>query len=43
LILKKKTILITGLGLGLGKGTVISLAKAGHHVIPGIHKIGAKN
>jgi len=41
LILKKKTILI--IGAGLGKGTVISLAKARHHVIPGIHKIGAKN
>src|ERR1700755_304115 len=34
---KSKTILITGAGSGLGEGTAIGLAKAGHKVIAGVH------
>ena len=32
-----KTILITGAGSGLGEGTAIGLAQAGHNVIAGVH------
>lgn len=35
--MKKQTILITGAGSGLAKGTAIGLAKAGHEVIAAIH------
>lgn len=35
--MKKQTILITGAGSGLGKGTVIGLAKAGHKMIAAVH------
>lgn len=35
--MKKKKIMITGAGSGLGKGTAIGLAKAGHTVIAAIH------
>ena len=32
-----KTIMITGAGSGLGKGTAIGLAKKGHKIIAGVH------
>lgn len=35
--MKKQTILITGAGSGLGKGTVVGLAKLGHKVIAAVH------
>jgi len=35
--MKKQTILITGAGSGLGKGTAIGLAKSGHHIIAAMH------
>lgn len=35
--MKKQTILITGAGSGLGKGTAIGLAKAGHKIIAAVH------
>lgn len=35
--MKKKTILITGAGSGLGKGSAIGLAKAGHKIIAAVH------
>jgi short-subunit dehydrogenase len=35
--MKKQTILITGAGSGLGKGTAIGLAKAGHTIIAAVH------
>ena len=35
--MKKQTILITGAGSGLGKGTAIGLAKEGHKIIAGMH------
>ena len=35
--MKKKTILITGAGSGLGKGTAFGLAKAGHKIIAAVH------
>ncbi|BAO56221.1 hypothetical protein NMS_2212 [Nonlabens marinus S1-08] len=34
-----KTILITGAGSGLGKGSAIGLAKKGHHNIGAVHTI----
>jgi short-subunit dehydrogenase len=37
IIMKKQTILITGAGSGLGKGTAIGLAKEGYKIIAGIH------
>lgn len=36
--MKEKTILITGAGSGLGKGTAIGLAKKGHKIIAAVHK-----
>lgn len=33
-----KTIMITGAGSGLGKGTAIGLAKEGHKVIAAVEK-----
>lgn len=35
--MKKQTILITGAGSGLGKGTAIGLAKEGHKIIAAVH------
>jgi short-subunit dehydrogenase len=35
--MKKRTILITGAGSGLGKGTAIGLAKVGHKIIAAVH------
>ena len=35
--MKKKKIMITGAGSGLGKGTAIGLAKEGHTVIAATH------
>lgn len=35
--MKNKTILITGAGSGLGKGTAIGLAKEGHKIIAAVH------
>jgi short-subunit dehydrogenase len=35
--MKKQTILITGSGSGLGKGTAIGLAKQGHTIIAAVH------
>jgi NADP-dependent 3-hydroxy acid dehydrogenase YdfG len=32
-----KSILITGAGIGLGRGAAIGLARAGHHVIAAVH------
>jgi NAD(P)-dependent dehydrogenase (short-subunit alcohol dehydrogenase family) len=34
--MKNQTILITGAGAGLGKGTAIGLAKAGYRIIAAI-------
>ncbi|WP_026977997.1 SDR family oxidoreductase [Flavobacterium tegetincola] len=41
--MKKQTILITGAGSGLAKGTAIGLAKEGHKVIAGIHTFEQKS
>ncbi len=35
--MKKQTILITGAGSGLGKGSAIGLAKVGHKIIAAVH------
>lgn len=35
--MKKRTILITGAGSGLGKGSAIGLAKEGHKIIAAVH------
>lgn len=35
--MKKQTILVTGAGSGLGKGTAIGLAKVGHKIIAAVH------
>lgn len=36
-VMKKQTILITGAGSGLGKGSAIGLAKQGHTIIAAVH------
>ena len=41
--MKKQTILITGAGSGLAKGTAIGLAKEGHKVIAGMHTFEQKS